>query len=397
MKRLVLPMLSVCFVVLLLASFVVVYAQGKEEPIRIGVLTDHSGFMAEYGPKFRVLQDLYLGEIGYKVAGKPIKIFSEDSASTPATALEKARKLVGVDKVHILIGTIQGTISFTVAPFAAEAKVPHILWGAGHYELIEKGWTYATQPPLEVASYIAGKYAYDKGYRTAISIGQDYVAGHKYQGGAIQGFIDKGGKVIQKQWVPLTGTVDYAPYLSAMKQADVCFFFLAGVNAVTFWKQYNDFGLLDKMPLVMTEGDMIFEAFLEKERVDPRYAGRISGRTTYTADIDNPSNKKFLAAFRGKTGMEPDAFDVGAYETCMLAVSAFERTKGDTNPEKLRQAIRGITINTPASVVRISPEGYAFRTTYTFELAQKGGKLIRKRTGAYPEQELIRLRPGIVP
>ena len=394
MKKHLLVRVFVGFVVLFFAGLACVQAQGKEEPIRLGILTDYTGFIADYGPKWRVLQDMYLDEIGYKIAGKPIKLFIEDSGSKPDMSLEKAKKLVGVDKVHMLVGTILGTNTLTVAPYAAEVKIPHIIWYTGHYEAVERGWSFATTPPAETSTYIAGKYAYDKGYRTATCIGQDYVAGHKFNGGAMQAFIDKGGKIIQKQWAPL-GTKDFAPYLTAMKHADVCFFWLAGVTTVTFWKQYAEYGLLDKMPLVMTEGDTLFEPWLRE--VDPRLVGRVSGRTSYTSDIDTPASRKFVAAFRAKTGFDPDAYDLAAYETMMLAIKAFERTKGDTNPEKLRQAIRGLKLETPSGVVRISPEGFAFRTSYTFELAKKDERIVRKRIGQYPEQELIRLRPGIAP
>lgn len=386
--------LSVCAVIMFFAGLVVVHAQGKEEPIRIGILTDYSGSIADYGPKWRIVQDLFMEEIGYKVAGKPIKLFNEDSGSNPTMGLEKARKLVGVDKVHILVGTALGTITLTVAKYAAEVKIPFIAWRAGHYEAVETGWSFAPGPPPEASSYIAGLYAYDKGYRTAISIGQDYVAGHKLNGGAMQAFLDKGGQIIQKQWVPL-GTKDFAPYITAMKQANVCFFWFAGVTTFTFLKQYADFGFLTKMPLVMTEGDTLFDVWLKE--VDPRSVGRVSGRTSYTSDIDIPVNKKFVAAFRAKTGTDPDAYDEGAYEAMMIAIKAFERTNGDTNPEKLRNAIRGQELATPAGTLKISPEGYAFRTSYTFDLAQKDGRIVRKRIGQYAPQQLIRLRPGIAP
>jgi len=394
MKKRICLVVSVCIMTVFLGGFLNVYATEKAEPIRIGVLTDYTGFIADYGPKFRAVQDMYLEEIGYKVAGRPIKLFIEDSGSNPSMALDKARKLVGVDKVHMLVGTILGSVTLTVAPFAGEEKIPHIIWYSAHYEAVDKGWSYATTPPCEVSTYVAGKHAYDQGYRTATSIGQDYVAGHKFNGGSIQAFIDKGGKVIQKQWVPL-GTADFAPYITAMKPADVCFFWLAGVTTVTFWKQYAEFGLIDKMPLVMTEGDTLFNVWLPE--VDPRLAGRITGRTSYTHDIDTPANKKFVASFRAKTGNDPDAYDLTAYETWMLAISAFEKTNGDTDPEKLRQAIRGMELTTPAGHVRISEEGFPFRKSYTFGLAQEEGKLVRKRTGEYPEQELITLRSGIVP
>ena len=383
----------VCIAIMILTGIGVVHAE--VEPIRIGVLLDLTGVGADYGPKFRAVQELFLNEVKNMAAGKPIKIFIEDSATSPAVATDKARKLITVNKVHMLTGTILGSISQTVAAIVAEEKIPLISWYGGHYEAVERGWYFTTCPPPEVNSYISGKYAYDMGYRAATSIGQDYVAGFKFSGGAMQAFIDSGGKVVQKQWVPM-GTQDFSPYLGAFKPADVCFFWFAGTGNITFPMQYGDFGLLGKMPLIIPEGDTIFNEWLLK--LDPqKYAGKVSGRTSYTSDLDNPLSKKFVAAFRTKMGIEPDAYDSAAYETWMLIVKALEATKGDTNPEKLRQAIRGLKMETPAGPVRISQEGFAFRRSYIFQFAVKEGKIYKKLIKEYPEQALIRLRPGIAP
>lgn len=149
MKKHLLVMFYVCIVVLFFAGHVVVCAQEKVEPIRIGVLLDFTGFLSEYAPKYRVMQDLYLEEIGYKVAGRPIKLFIEDTATDATKAIEKARKLVGVDKVHMLVGTLMGPINQAVAVYAAEVKIPHILYISGVYEAQEKGWTFAICPPLK--------------------------------------------------------------------------------------------------------------------------------------------------------------------------------------------------------------------------------------------------------
>jgi branched-chain amino acid transport system substrate-binding protein len=395
MKKHFILMSLICALSLLFAGLLPVYGQEKVEPIRIGVLSDLTGPGAQMGPKFRVLQDLFLNEIGQRAAGRPIKTFIEDSATSPAVATDKARKLISVDKVHILTGTILGSISQTVAIIAAEQKIPLIGWYGGHYEAVEKGWYFATSPPLESNTYVVGKYAYEKGYRTATCIGSDYVAGHKFVGGAMQGFIDIGGQVIQKQWVPF-GTQDFSPYVAAMKPADVCLFWLETTGILTFPIQYREFGLLEKTPLIITEGDSLFSEFLLK--VDPaKFEAKVSGRTSYTSDIDNPLNKKFVAAFRAKVGNDPDAYDLAAYETWMLIVKALEATKGDTNPEKLRQAIRGIKMMTPAGAVHISQEGFAFRPSYFFQFAMKDGKIYKKLIKEYPEQNLIRLRPGIAP
>src|SRR4030042_1696103 len=128
MKKHLLVMFSVCIVVLFFVGHVVVCAQEKVEPLRIGVLLDFTGFIAEYAPKYRVMQDFYLDEIGWKVAGRPIKLCIEDSTSDAAKAIVKARKLVEVDNVHMLVGTLWGSVVQAVSVYAAEVKIPHITW-----------------------------------------------------------------------------------------------------------------------------------------------------------------------------------------------------------------------------------------------------------------------------
>ena len=384
-----------CIALLVLSGSGIVYAAAAAEPIKIGVLLDLTGAGADMGPKFRAAQEVFLKEVGEKAVGRPIKVFIEDSATSAAVATDKARKLISSDKVHMLAGTINGSISQTIGTLAAEEKIPLIAWYGGHPEAIDKGWYFTTSPPLETNTYVLGKYAYEKGYRTVSTVGTDYVGGHKMIGGALQGFLDSGGKLIQKQWAPF-GTQDFSPYLAAIKPADVCFYWLANPGVVTFPIQYREFGLAEKMPLMTPEGDNIFSEYLVKANNPKDFEG-IVGRTSYTTDLDNSLNKKFVAAFRAKMNIDPDAYDLAAYETWMLMVKALEATKGDTNPEKLRQAIRGIKMVTPAGPVRISQEGYAYRHSYLFQLAVKQGKLYKKLIKEYPEQTLVRLRPGLVP
>ncbi len=395
MKKNQLIMFAVGLVVMLIVSYGFVYAEEKKEPIKIGVLADMTGFGADYGPKWLAVQELYLKEVGNKIAGRPVQIFVEDSGTNPAMAIDKVRKMIGVNKVDLIVGTIFGHLTQTISTIAAEKKVPHIMWYGGHYEAIDRGWSFGTTPPLESTGYVAGKYAYDMGYRTATALGQDYVAGHKIVGGAIQGFIDSGGKVLQKQWAPL-GTADFAPYISTMKSADVAFIWLAGAANLIFWKQYDQFGLLNKMPIVIPLGDTIFNEWLLK--IDPeKFAGKITGVAGYTSETDNPMNKKFVAAFREKMGIDPDSYDELAYEAWLLVQNALEATNGDPDPEKLRSAIRGLKMMTPAGPVRISEKGFAYRPSYIFELAKKDGALYTKGIKEYPELENVHLRNGIVP
>jgi len=118
------------FVTILLAAamaaiFVLpVYAGGGSEPeeevIKIGALLDFTGPVADLGPKFQAGIELALEEVGYEVAGHPIELIVEDSATSVEAAVEKYKKLVDKDKINLCIGPLMGDAHLALAPLAAE-------------------------------------------------------------------------------------------------------------------------------------------------------------------------------------------------------------------------------------------------------------------------------------
>src|SRR5579884_2550538 len=69
------------------------------------------------------------------VLGRQIKLVIEDNANNPGTAVEKARKLFEVDKVPVLIGTLNSANSQAVSNVAYQAGKPFIVSG-GHTDTV---------------------------------------------------------------------------------------------------------------------------------------------------------------------------------------------------------------------------------------------------------------------
>lgn len=82
--------------------------------------------------------------------------------------------------------------------------------------------------------------AYEKlGYRTATTIGADYVAGHDFIGGFVQAFEERGGKVIQQQWYPM-GATDFTSYIINLKKADCLVAWLPGSRGVMHFRDFDN-------------------------------------------------------------------------------------------------------------------------------------------------------------
>ena len=209
----------------------------------------------------------------------------------------------------------------------------------------------------------------------------------------MQGLLDAGGEIIQEQWVHTT-TVEFGPYLAKMEKADFCGFWFPGGTTLLLIKQYAEFGLKDKMPLLIAAGDTIWEEHLLE--LGDTCLG-LGGATKYTNQLDTPESKAFVDAWYKKTGRLPDSYDEQAYETISVAIGAVEATNGDTDTEKIRQAIFGLDLTMPAGKLKFSDKGMGIAPQYIVVVEKKDGVLIRKPVKEYSPIEPVVLRSGVTP
>jgi len=131
-------MVSMCAVVLFLAAPLVnVYAQAGKEPIKIGINVEFTGVLSETSMNTKQGYDLYLQEIGYQVAGRPIKVIEYDNKSDSKISLEITRKLIEMDKVHLLLYLTMSTGAMAGRADGEKAKVPMTVIGLGGAERVQ--------------------------------------------------------------------------------------------------------------------------------------------------------------------------------------------------------------------------------------------------------------------
>ncbi|TBH21666.1 ABC transporter substrate-binding protein [Thermus thermamylovorans] len=94
-------------------------AQGAPPVVRVGTLFDYTGALAEFGPPFRRAADLaarQINEAARAVFGGPImELVHEDSGTTASIGIDRARKLVGVDRVPAIVGSLASGVTVPVA------------------------------------------------------------------------------------------------------------------------------------------------------------------------------------------------------------------------------------------------------------------------------------------
>jgi branched-chain amino acid transport system substrate-binding protein len=368
MKKSLLAFSAVSILIVLLAAGTVFAQSGKSEPIKIGLIVAFSGPQAELGPLIKGAVEMRLQESNYTVAGKKVELIVEDGAEDTSISLEKAKKLVEMDKVQIIIGPTTSSIALALAPYLSQKKVLDI--GMIHHPpQIAKSGVIVFPGTLESTGVITGWYAWEKGYKKMTTIAADYVAGKQYVGGAREGFKAKGGTLLKAQWAPI-GTLDFGPYLGAIdKDADVLNVWTTSGDLLRLVKQVKEFGV--KIPLLLSPASTLRPDNLKELGKDILGVG---GGAEYTSMIDNPENQKFVANYKVKFNRRPDKNSAAGYAAACIALGGLETTKGDTNYDGLRKGIVNLKIRIPHGPLSFTPEGIAITNRYLCEARVVGGE-----------------------
>jgi branched-chain amino acid transport system substrate-binding protein len=194
---------------------------------------------------------------------------------------------------------------------------------------------------------------------------------------------DAGGKIIQKLWTPV-GTLDYGPYLGQInKEADAVFSLFFGAGALNFVKQYKQYGLKDKIPL-------IGGGTTTDEHVLPSMGDEALGVITalhYSEAIDTPVNKKFAEAFRKFAGKPASYYGEGPYTGGKWIIDAIKNINGNVEDrEKFLAALKSLKMtDAPRGPIVLDDYGNPIQNIYIRKVERVGGELQNTVIKTYPK------------
>jgi len=350
---------------------------GAQGPIKIGLLAPLTGPFAVIGRDLVTATELYLDEIGRQVAGRKIELIVEDSEAKPDVALTKARKLVEQDKIHLLTGGVLASVGYALQPYADAQKIPTTYPVTAPDDLTQRKlarWVVRTGFNSSQSLHPFGEWvARNLKYRKMVTIGWDYAFGWEIVGGFQRSFEESGGQIIQKIWSPLP-TNDFAPFLAQIKRdADAVFALFAARAALQFLKQYQDAGLKARLPLV-GGGTLTDEAVL------PAMGDEAIGIITplhYSAALDTPANRKFVAAFEQKAGKVPSHGAELSYTNARWIVEAIKAIGGKVEDrERFLATLRKVEIkDAPRGPISVDSYGNPVQNIYVRKVERVGAKL----------------------
>src|SRR5881409_1444318 len=361
----------------LIVLFSISPAEAQKGPIKVGFMSSLTGPLSPNGKDMLNSFELFLEEQSGKLAGREVKLITEDDAGNPATGLTKLRGMVEGQGIELLVGPLSAAVGYAIRDYIDGKKLPAIFPIVSGEDITQRkrspyivrtGWSSA-QP-----SHPFGKWVYDNlKYRRIAMIGYDFAFGWKVAAGFHRTFEESGGQIVQKLWSPL-GTSDFGPYLAQLRRdVDAVYCVFSGADALRFSKQYADAGLKERIPLI---GGGTFT----DEHVLRTMGDEVLGVVTalhYSAALQTPANKKFAGAYEAKYKQVPSYYSEGMYVAGMALKAALEATGGDIeNVDKFVNALRKVDLSdAPRGSIRFDDFGNPIENVYVRKVEKVNDRL----------------------
>ena len=326
-----------------------------EDTVKVGLILPMTGGQASTGKQIDNAIKLYMQQHGDTVAGKKIEIILRDDGAVPDKTKTAAQELIVNDKVNFIAGFGVTPAALAAAPLATQAKIPEVVMAAGTSIITEKSpYIVRTSFTLAQSSTIIADWAAKNGIKRVATLTSDYAPGNDALNFFKEHFVAGGGEIVEEVKVPLQNP-DFAPFLQRMKDAkpDAIFVFVPAGQGGTFMKQYAERGL-DKAGIkVIGPGDVMDDDLLNG--MGDTALGTVTAHL-YSAAHPSQMNKDFVAAYKKNFGSRPGFMAVSGYDGIHLIYEALKKTGGNTDGDKLIEAMKGMKWESPRGTISIDPE-----------------------------------------
>lgn len=359
-------------------------ARAQSDAIRLGLMTVKTGPLASGGLDMERALIMFLRERNNTLAGRKVALSVADTAGVPAQARTKLQELVEKDRIQVLIGPLDAASALASDDYIRAQQLPTISVAAAEDMTQRKPNPWFVRP-TSTSSQCAqplADYCYKTlKYRRMATLADDIAYGHEMAAGFQRVFEDAGGKIVQKMFPPLT-VPDYGTYLAQLKtNVDGLFLGSAGSNGFRYLRQFNEYGLRGKVNVVggMTALD---EAVLRN--MGDEALGIIT-TCWYSAELDNPLNKKFAAAFRAEAKYDPGFYAAATYTDAAVLEAALKAVQGKIEDKQgFTKALRGVKVDTVRGPVQFDQYGNVVGNVYIRKVERKEGRLVNTVIQTYP-------------
>jgi len=309
-----------------------------EDVVRIGVYASLTGATATFGQSMQNGVSLAIEEANADggLNGIPFKLIIEDDQSKAEESKTVVTKLITLDKVCAVIGSITSSNSLAAAPFCQQSKIPMISPASTNPEVTKKGdyiFRVCFIDPFQGA--VMAKFTYNtlKARRVAIFIDRksDYSDGlSRY---FKETFTNLGGEIVAEENY-IAGDQDFKAQLTSMKAANPEAIFVPGyyTEVGLIGRQARELGIT--VPLLGGDG-------WNSPRTVEIAGDALEGcyfSDHFPATDPRPAVQNFIKKYEEKYHERPDAMAPLSYDAAGVLVAAIRRA-GKPDPKLIRDEL----------------------------------------------------------
>ncbi len=321
-------------------------ARAAEEATVLG-LFPFTGPYAEVGPGMDLGARLAFEQVDYRVGNVKLRYVTRDSETKADAAIRRAEEAIATENARFIIGPWSSGVALAVSEVAKNKKVMH--WFSGGTEDLsgKRCHRYAFQWAASAWTAMDAvlrslKKEHPKTERLYLFV-VDYAFGwslQKYVGNLAPKY---GMKVVGADRHPL-GQREFSSYIikAAAAKPDAVYMINFGLDAISAARQLYNFGLVPKIPLVLSWSAGVEELI----QMSPEIRSNMLVGTNYYYTVDTPVSKALGAAYRKKDphGNPPGYAPGASFALAHMTIEGIRRAKsGDV--KKVIAALEGATVN----------------------------------------------------
>lgn len=310
--------------------------------IVVGAVFPMTGAIATYGQESVNGINLALKTLNEKgIKGKKIKLVVQDNKGEPMESAAAVRKLIEIDKVNAILGSVASSNTLAGAPIAQQAGVP-LMTPASTNETVTQTGEYISRSCFTDAfqGVVMAKFAFEglnkKSAVIIVDNNSDYSRGLASVFRAK--FTEMGGKILSND-NDLTYSqkdTDFRSLLQKVKRMKPEAIFLPGY--------YTEVGLMIKQAREMG----INQPFLGGDGWDSPKLQELAGEAIngnyisshFSAEDSDPRVQQFVSEYEAAYGQKPGAMAALGYDGIMVLADAFLRASSLSRSD-IKDAING--------------------------------------------------------
>ena len=302
------------------------------DTVKIGLVTTLTTPSAVIGQDVVDAVNLAVEHVGGTIAGKPIELVIEDDGTKPELGKQKAEKLLNQDEVDIIAGFNWSNVLLAARrPILDSGKI-FISTNAGPSDIAGKLCNenfFSVRGQNDMVPMALGEVMNKDGVKKLYAMAPNYAAGKDMVAGVERTFA---GEMVGRDFTKWgeDPQLDFSAELAKARAsgADAIFVFYPGRAAAAFTRQYDQAGLSGEVKLYSVYTvDQLSLPRLQEAGVNSVIGTEAADY--WSPDLDNPTNKRFVADFEKKYGRLPSNYAAAAYDLIPYIKAAVEQSGGD--------------------------------------------------------------------